>query len=71
MENHNLNHIQIEQKEASEALLDKESNIRISKEAASINKKSDKNIDKYFNNSSMMISEIRENTDKSKFHFLD
>lgn len=57
LENPNLNTNSIERKETNEVNLDKE--------AASVNKKSEKNIDKFFNNSSMMISEIKDNTDKS------
>jgi len=70
LENPNLNDNPVEVKEKSGALLENDANIRINKEASSINKKSDKTIDRYFNNSSMVISEIKENTDKSnQFNF--
>lgn len=67
LENQNINYINSDKNDANESHLGKDIYNKQKIEADSSNKKSEKINEKFFNNSSMMISEIKENTDKSNY----
>lgn len=67
LNNKKINNIVIESKE-NRNIKDKEANNKLNKDSSIVNKKGEKNnAEKFFNNSSLMISDIKDNTEKSKF----